>query len=172
MGALANPLPSWSPPDSASGPQNNNVIQYGAALGNALGCDPIKGCGGGTVAEVPAPQSGQSLGDWINGIIGGAPASASTPTATNAPATPGFWQTIGQGALAGLGGPLPPQSANTPGGAAPTLTDYFYCIAHPGDTSSRCNSSNPTSALSFGRIAAFILGLIGIAGAVYLFKEA
>jgi hypothetical protein len=79
-----NPLPNWSPPQPASGPQNQNVIDYSAALGQALGCDPIHGC---MTTPIQEPNSGDSLQSWVNKIsqgIGGVPAAAATSAVSGA----------------------------------------------------------------------------------------
>jgi hypothetical protein len=111
-------LGSWQPPDSATGPQNNNVIQYSKAAGAAMGCDPMKGCQGSTPANV---QDAQTDSPW--------------------------WTKIG---------------------APPITMDQMRGNVKAGLPA----TTGAVSQLSVGRIAAFLLGLICIAGGIFLFGTA
>ena len=160
---------------SPGGPQNQNVISYGQALGASLGCDPYTGC----PATTQEPMSGQSLQNWLNPIASsasiatnpgtyapssGAPVSAPASTACG---SSDYWcqmQAWYAGKLANpTFGPSTDASGNIVSGGTP--------ITVGGQTAVAGATPGFVGASIVGRIAAFLLGLIGIAGAVYLFKE-
>ena len=116
-------LGNWHPPDSAAGPQNNNVIQYSKAAAASMGCDPIKGCAA-TPPILPASDQSTSIIDSILNNLPGAPSITMDQMRANVKA----------------GVPA------TTGATAPSI--------------------------SVGRIAAFLLGLIFIAGGIFLFGTA
>src|SRR5437899_509619 len=82
-------LSTWNPTHPASGPQNQNVIDYSAAAAKDMECDPIKGCSSG-VTNPPAQTTGTpdvTLGkqtgcdswySWIDPTCAGIKAGART----------------------------------------------------------------------------------------------
>ena len=156
MSTALNPLPNWAPPQSPSGPQNQNVISYNQALTQALGCDPYLGCNSNAPA-IQEQNSGESLQGWINTITGGPSAPATSAPATSAPATsaPAPAATGAVGANCAWYDIACQYQANTTAATAvgPSGNTYQSNVAAAG---------NKPSPLSAGRIAAILLGSIFI----------
>jgi len=107
----------------------------------------------------PLPALGSSPSDLLNYLNTNYPSGPTAqPNATPQPAT------------------VAPQPATS--GPAPATSQPWYVQALcklTGGTGSACTGVNPAatsgpSEFSFGRIGAFVLGLIFIAGGLYLFK--
>lgn len=154
MAAAPVNLGTFNP--SSQGPQNQNVISYSGALTQELGCDPLTGCMGpftppqpSSPASLSNPQnSGYSLGDLV--------AEGTANVAQNAA----------------------PASAASPSKCA--WYDYACQFSAPnknilgfpvGQQTGQGAGTSNAPAFSWGRIAAFLLGLILIGAGLLLFRS-